>query len=73
MKTERQLKDEWGQERFVEALCALSSWYIEKGVPQSVEQIEALMKSNQDAFDVFVARMLERGTTKRAPRASLGG
>ena len=58
IKTEQDLKDEWGQVRFVQALGFLSGWYIEKGILQTQEQMQSLADENKDAFEVFVSRML---------------
>ncbi len=49
----------WGQERFVRAAGALSSWYIEHGMPKTVEATLALAKADVDAFRIFAARAWE--------------
>ena len=57
VKTESELKAEWGIERFVNALGVLSAWYIGKQHPISVEQMIELREQSDDAFTVFASRL----------------
>ena len=59
IRTQDELEQEWGQERFVSALGALATWYREHGMPQTVEAMRALAEASDDAFCVLNARVWE--------------
>ena len=58
IRTQAQLMQEWGQERFATALGALSTWVYQLGHPDpySTEEIRALQDASDDAFQLFSTR-----------------
>lgn len=56
-KTEDELKEEWGLERFVGALVVLSDWYLDKRHPISEEQMIILKEQSEDAFRLFASHL----------------
>lgn len=61
-RTQEDLKRDWGQKRFVDAMLSLSSWYQKYGVPQSVEEIKKLLVEKPDAWELFKARTWDEST-----------
>jgi len=62
IRTQDELEQEWGLERFVRALKALVNWHIglRHGHPFSEEEIQTLANSSRDALDLFSARTIYR-------------
>lgn len=60
IRTQAQLMQEWGQERFATALGALCNWQYQlaHGDPFSTQEIQALADVNDDALDILAARRL---------------
>ncbi len=56
-KTESELKNEWGLERFVTAMGVLSGWMLTHSYPVSSEQLQALMNVSEDALTLFSSRL----------------
>ena len=69
VKTEDQLKSEWGQKRFVIALGILSKWFLDKQHPVSEKQIEQLLSESEDAFTLFASRTYYRRLANNAIQA----
>ncbi len=64
MKTENELKQEWGQERFVAAMGVLANWQSanwHQGWCPSEEQILELHAESEDALELFTARLFTAG------------
>lgn len=57
IKAEEQLKQEWGIERFLDAMRFLSEWYIENGQPETVDEMKELHDADLDAFEIFASRV----------------
>lgn len=53
------LEQEWGVERYVDALGIFSRWMLGKQHPISQEQMVELRKESIDVFELFAAWMLE--------------
>ena len=62
IRTQDELEQEWGLERFVRALSVLASWHVglKHGHPFSEEEIMTLANSSRDALDLFSARTVYR-------------
>lgn len=56
IKTEDELKAEWGIERFVTALGVLAGWWAGKSHPISLEQLKDLQSKSEDALTLFGSR-----------------
>jgi len=60
IRTQDELEQEWGLERFVRALKVLAGWHVglRHGHPFSEEEIMTLADSSRDALDLFSARTI---------------
>lgn len=51
--TQEQLKEQWGQKRFEQALGVGSDWRQGKSHPISLADLQELYAESQDAFELF--------------------
>ena len=58
MKTQKEVEQEWGLERFTTAMGILANWQVRKSHPISTEQILELHTESEDAFELFKVRIL---------------
>jgi hypothetical protein len=61
MKTQNELRKEWGDERFLYAMRDLSAFYVgrKSAISPSVEELHALAEKNPDALNLLSARLAE--------------
>lgn len=58
IKTLTELKEEWGQEKYVEILGEMTGWMIKNYPGQSMEDLQELQNSKPDVFTCFESYMV---------------
>lgn len=55
IKTTEELQNEWGLERYVNALGILSEMSVHEHLPQTIDEMRELMQLHPDTFEIFAA------------------
>lgn len=57
MEFEQSMLDQYGMERYVKAMCELSTTYVRDGIPTTVEDMQKLLDRDPLAFKLFEHRL----------------